>query len=411
MKPPVKPFDSFKWRWLSVAPTEGLLNAAVFLGVLRVFARHEGVAPSDAAVLDDLERVQNDTKTTVNLARTGERNLVRNSGQYWKGTGLLLPSKGVIELSPLGRKIASGKITRTDFAAIIIQQTVLPNNRTFSPQEVERWREAGLEIRPFEVILCVIRDLWRQGGRRSAYITNAELVEIVIPLSGQGSPSADMAMAVIAFREGKLSTADWPNCAPAANDRRLANEFLLFLANFDVLRRVPGTGRDDARFVMDEFIASEALKVETKASIFNEEEEASEAVDAALSSALPEFVERQRTTVSVLARRGQARFRASVFGHSKTRCLISDETIPQVLEAAHVIPVGEGGSDDVSNGLCLRVDLHRLFDAGGIRIRSTGVIELSDTVSKSVVYSHLPKAIAIPAYVDQEKLNWRYDYL
>ncbi|MCY7335606.1 MAG: hypothetical protein LH613_05240, partial [Chamaesiphon sp.] len=77
---PQKPFDTYKWRWFSVAPTEGLLNPPVFLGALRVFARHEGVAPADPAIAAELRIVQSETRTSVDLARTPERNIIRNSG-------------------------------------------------------------------------------------------------------------------------------------------------------------------------------------------------------------------------------------------------------------------------------------------------------------------------------------------
>jgi hypothetical protein len=124
---PIKPFDTYKWRWLSVAPTESLLVPSVFLGVLRTLARHEGQAPSEPALAAELARVQAETGSPVNLARSGERNLIRNSGQYWKGTGLLEPDRGEIHLTPIGRRVAEGKIAQTEFTALMIQQTVLPN--------------------------------------------------------------------------------------------------------------------------------------------------------------------------------------------------------------------------------------------------------------------------------------------
>ncbi len=42
---------------------------------------------------------------------------------------------------------------------------------------------------------------------------------------------------------------------------------------------------------------------------------------------------------------------------------------------AHIIPVGHGGTDAVGNGLCMRVDIHRLFDNGKIRIAPDGEVE------------------------------------
>jgi hypothetical protein len=88
---PVKPFDTYKWRWLSVQPTEGLLKPAVFLGVLRALDKCEGLRPSNQSVYDALLLVEQETQSSVSLARDLDRNLLRNSGQYWKGTGLLNP--------------------------------------------------------------------------------------------------------------------------------------------------------------------------------------------------------------------------------------------------------------------------------------------------------------------------------
>jgi hypothetical protein len=88
---PVKPFDTYKWRWLSVQPTEGLLKPAVFLGVLRALDKCEGLRPSNQSVYDALLLVEQETQSSVSLARDLDLNLLRNSGQYWKGTGLLNP--------------------------------------------------------------------------------------------------------------------------------------------------------------------------------------------------------------------------------------------------------------------------------------------------------------------------------
>lgn len=69
-----------------------------------------------------------------------------------------------------------------------------------------------------------------------------------------------------------------------------------------------------------------------------------------------------RAQVSVV-RTGQANFREGVITRYGGRCCISGCDISTLVEAAHVIPYRGDQSDDVSNGLLLRVDLHRLFDA------------------------------------------------
>ena len=80
--PPRKPFANFKWRWAVLTPTETLNDPYVYLGVLRVFNKYNGVHPGSDEVLEGLRIVQEETNCSVNLVRTKERNLIRNSGQY-----------------------------------------------------------------------------------------------------------------------------------------------------------------------------------------------------------------------------------------------------------------------------------------------------------------------------------------
>lgn len=78
--------------------------------------------------------------------------------------------------------------------------------------------------------------------------------------------------------------------------------------------------------------------------------------------------ERQRRLASVWERPGQAKFRRKVFEMFDARCLISGCETLAVLEVAHIVPVSCGGGDEAWNGIPLRADLHRLFDAGIITI-------------------------------------------
>ena len=46
------------------------------------------------------------------------------------------------------------------------------------------------------------------------------------------------------------------------------------------------------------------------------------------------------------------------------KCVITEEKTPEVLDAAHLQPVKEGGEELVKNGFILRTDIHRLYDRG-----------------------------------------------
>ena len=104
-------------------------------------------------------RVERDTRSRVKLARDPVRNLLRNSGQYWKTKGLLEPTTGRIELTQFGRSVAQGVITRAEFAAKVIAEFTLPNSDVFNEATVLKWQRAGIRIRPLQLILAIIAEL------------------------------------------------------------------------------------------------------------------------------------------------------------------------------------------------------------------------------------------------------------
>ena len=67
-------------------------------------------------------------------------------------------------------------------------------------------------------------------------------------------------------------------------------------------------------------------------------------------------------------RPGQQKFRRKIAERDGLKCAITGCTVAEVLDAAHLEQRAPRGSDDPSNGLILRVDLHRLMDAGLLRI-------------------------------------------
>lgn len=70
----------------------------------------------------------------------------------------------------------------------------------------------------------------------------------------------------------------------------------------------------------------------------------------------------------VTPRLGQGTFRALVTEAYGRRCAVTGEKTLPVLEAAHVQPYASGGPHEVSNGLLLRSDLHRLYDQGYVTV-------------------------------------------
>jgi putative restriction endonuclease len=72
--------------------------------------------------------------------------------------------------------------------------------------------------------------------------------------------------------------------------------------------------------------------------------------------------------VTVLPRLGQGAFRVLVTDAYGKRCAFTRERTLPVLEAAHIKPYAAGGRHELSNGLLLRSDLHKLFDLGYVTV-------------------------------------------
>jgi hypothetical protein len=75
-----------------------------------------------------------------------------------------------------------------------------------------------------------------------------------------------------------------------------------------------------------------------------------------------------RENVEVLVRPGASVFRSAVLNAYENRCAVSGFNVEKVIEIAHIVPYFGVKSDVPANAIPLRVDLHRLFDAGLLRI-------------------------------------------
>lgn len=403
IKPPVKPFPNYKWRWASFQPTEGLNSPSVYFGVLRVYAAHDGESPSSPSVIADLARVQHETDTQIDLARTDERNLKRNAGQYWTALGLLEAKSG-LHVTEFGQAVASGKITPSTFAATIVNSLTLPNSRI--ENNTDEWNNAGLSIKPLRLILEIIEDLSAVHGPESARMTPFELIHIVIPLAGARSQIREYTDAIMQYRQGRLSLDGWPNCTPKDNDERMAKEFLLFLANYGFCEVRSASHGDMKEYYLPAAIATTQALINLPATgdLFTIAEQV-QTTDVLAD------IERQRVQVSVIARSQQSRFRKDILEASGGRCVVTGVRLRDVLEAAHIKPVNAQGNDHVSNGFCMRTDIHTLFDTGHLRIEPTGNIHLSDAARREAVYAALPKQIVIPEYVHGNYVDWRWRYM
>ena len=77
---------------------------------------------------------------------------------------------------------------------------------------------------------------------------------------------------------------------------------------------------------------------------------------------------RNQALRSVVLRRGQKAFRDQLVRAFGGRCAISGCEVLDVLEAAHIVPYLGPATNQVTNGLLVRADLHTLFDCGLIDV-------------------------------------------
>lgn len=96
----------------------------------------------------------------------------------------------------------------------------------------------------------------------------------------------------------------------------------------------------------------------------------------------PNLLERkERETISRIKKR-QAQFRDCLIAEDRC-CCITGETTRESIEAAHIIDAAADGRETIENGILLRADLHRLYDAGLFEIREDGAVKITGDISKN----------------------------
>ena len=112
--------------------------------------------------------------------------------------------------------------------------------------------------------------------------------------------------------------------------------------------------------------------------------------------------------------RREAGFRQMILACDDHRCVLTGEATTKALDAAHLIPAAMGENDVPSNGITLRADLHRLFDAGLFTFDHDGRVvaiarELSEAYRRLLQNRRLPPSslervevtLALPQFQDR----------
>lgn len=114
-------------------------------------------------------------------------------------------------------------------------------------------------------------------------------------------------------------------------------------------------------------------------------------------------------------RPGQQQFRNEILALFEETCAVTGTKAKEVLEAAHIIPYSVSHDHDHSNGLCLRADIHSLFDLGLISVSEDWFVTVSSRLSDEEyvkldgVQLNLP--IRAKIVLKKEHLRWHRKYV
>jgi len=405
-----KPFPAFKWRWMEVMPEESFNRPDILLGVTRAIAKCEGKKASSSEFQAELGRVQKDLlpggKPKL-VSRDPSRSVIRRQGRYWRGFGILAADDHRrLKLTKLGQRWANGSLSNDEFVAHTVRHHKLPSVLD-DEKSTQDWLDAGIQIKPLQLILRILVALLKEAAPTDVYLTASELRQVVVPLSVATGDATDLAAAVLSFRADPSAFKKLPDCAPDVNDSRMIHEHLLFLQGFGWLRKTPHKSRDEAKF----FVEPAALKLITDTLKLPEADlpDIGEQVTLPRQDVFVPNGKRRAAIVGVRPAR-DPRFKKHVLAHFGGKCLLTKESLRQVLIACHIHEVRDNGSDASSNGIILRSDLHILFDNNRLRISETGDVVLSPDVARALSYSALPNKVVIPEEVDKELLRRRFLY-
>lgn len=103
-------------------------------------------------------------------------------------------------------------------------------------------------------------------------------------------------------------------------------------------------------------------------------------------------------------------FKFLVLSRYESACAVTGIAVKDVLDAAHVVPVDKGGSDDPRNGLLLTATLHRALDAHlwAIEPKTLALVTRPSgpTLADLHVEAQRLREGALPPH--KEALDWRY---
>jgi 5-methylcytosine-specific restriction protein B len=272
--PPQISFPEFKWRWAVTTPSEGLNSEELLFGVLSILVKHNGRKHATQEFKDDLLALEKSSGTKIGLAKIDReisKNIIENSGQYWKALGLLASTTdGTISVTDLGKGIINGSISKIDFIKKLYNEFSLPNINIESQATINIWKTNEVEVFPIKLIFDIIFGLTKQiQSPTEWYIEPDELKNVIIPLSIYKNLDIGIYIEnILDYRKDKTKFSSWPNYTPGDNDFRMIKEYLLFLSNFGFLDLVELSNKSKRYYINSSTLAV----LDESVSIKNEDE-------------------------------------------------------------------------------------------------------------------------------------------
>ena len=96
------------------------------------------------------------------------------------------------------------------------------------------------------------------------------------------------------------------------------------------------------------------------------------------------------------------------------KCAVTNSSITETLEAAHIIPYKGSSTNHVQNGILLRADIHTLFDLDLLRIDKNYRIHIDESIEDKEYTKFDSKYLRLPAnqefHPSKDALKKRFEY-
>ena len=129
----------------------------------------------------------------------------------------------------------------------------------------------------------------------------------------------------------------------------------------------------------------------------------------------PEVInsKKQPKTQTIEVRHEQQGFRSSILAAYSNTCCITGCSVTPALEAAHIMDYSKSKDNNINNGICIRADIHILFDRGLLKINDDYEVIVNEELNETQYWDYHGQKISLPkAQIDWPKsknLKWKFN--